>query len=84
MHGGIEMVDLIGRSVEINYGAMYAPVLGVVEKDLPESVWIRTDDGDSKHVAKWRLLTNEYPFSDIPTAVGVYLIAKPNSQSELF
>ena len=77
------MECLKGRVVQINSGAMYPERLGEVIDDRGESVAVyfppisSADDSDVKYLAKWRLLCNEYAFCDVPSAVGVYLIAKP-------
>jgi hypothetical protein len=72
------MECLLGRSVEINSGAMHEILLGEVVADRGEQVVVYCAQDDSTHYfAKWRLLVSEYAFCDVPTAVGVYLIAKP-------
>lgn len=76
------MENLKGRSVEINSGAMYAPRLGEVVEDRGEQCVVRCPangefDESIHYIAKFRLLCSEYAFCDVPSAVGVYLIAKP-------
>ena len=72
------MENLKGRSVEINCGARHATRLGEIISDLGDMVVVRTYSGDEiHHFAKFRVISNEYLFNEIPDAVGVYLIAKP-------
>jgi hypothetical protein len=72
------MENLKGRSVEINSGARHATRLGEIISDLGDMVVVRTYSGDEiHHFAKFRVISNEYLFGEIPDAVGVYLIAKP-------
>jgi hypothetical protein len=76
------MECLKGRSVEIVSGAYHASRLGEVVEDRGEQCVVRCpandEFGESIHyVAKFRLLCSEYAFCDVPSAVGVYLIAKP-------
>ena len=72
------MKNLKGRSVEINCGARHATRLGEIISDLGDMVVVRTYSGDEiHHFAKFRVISNEYLFDEIPDAVGVYLIAKP-------
>ena len=72
------MENLKGRSVEINCGARHATRLGEIISDLGDMVVVRTYSGDEiHHFAKFRVISNEYLFDEIPDAVGVYLIAKP-------
>ena len=72
------MENLKGRSVEINCGARHATRLGEIISDLGDMVVVRTYSGDEiHHFAKFRVISNEYLFGEIPDAVGVYLIAKP-------
>lgn len=77
------MVNLKGRVVQINSGAMYPERLGEVMDDRGEQVAVyfppisSADDSEVKYFAKYRLLCSEYAFCDVPSAVGVYLIAKP-------
>ena len=77
------MENLKGRAVQINSGAMYPERLGEVVDDRGEQVAVyfppisSADDSEVKYFAKWRMLTSEYAFCDVPSAVGVYLIAKP-------
>ena len=75
------MENLKGRVVQINSGGTTR--LGEVIGDRGEqvAVWFppvsSADDSEVKYFAKWRLLTSEYYFGDVPSAMGVYLIAKP-------
>jgi len=76
------MVDLKGRAVQLNSGAMFPERLGEVIDDRGEqvAVYFPEDDEFAEKVgyyAKWRLLSSEYAFCDVPSAMGVYLIAKP-------
>lgn len=77
------MVDLKGRVVQINSGAMFPERLGEVIDDRGEQVAVyfppisSADESEVKYIAKYRLLCSEYAFCDVPSAVGVYLIAKP-------
>jgi len=77
------MENLKGRVVQMNSGAMHPTRLGEVIGDRGEqvAVWFppidSADDSEVRYIAKWRLLTSEYYFGDVPSAVGVYLIAKP-------
>ena len=78
------MESLKGRSVEINSGARFPTLLGEVISDRGEQVVVRTYAGDEIHYfAKFRLITNEYLFDEIPDAVGVYLIRQPNQQQQM-
>ena len=75
------MENLKGRVVQINVDGVTR--LGEVIGDRGEQVvvWFppisSADDSEVKYFAKWRLLTSEYYFGDVPSAMGVYLIAKP-------
>jgi hypothetical protein len=75
------MENLKNRAVQINSGGTTR--LGEVIGDRGEqvAVWFppidSVDDSEVKYFAKWRLLTSEYLFCDVPSAMGVYLIAKP-------
>lgn len=79
------MENLKGRVVQINSGAMYPERLGEIIEDRGEQVVVYfpsvssvgADDADIRYIAKYRLLCSEYAFCDVPSAVGVYLIAKP-------
>ena len=77
------MENMKGRVVQINSGAMHPTRLGEVMDDRGEQVAVyfppvsSADDSEVKYFAKYRLLTSEYAFCDVPSAVGVYLIAKP-------
>ena len=72
------MENLKGRSVEINCGARHATRLGEIISDLGDMVVVRTYSGDEiHHFAKFRVISNEYLFDEIPDAIGVYLIAEP-------
>ena len=77
----IVMENLKGRVVQINVDGVTR--LGEVIGDRGEqvAVWFppisSADDSEVKYFAKWRLLTSEYYFGDVPSAMGVYLIAKP-------
>ena len=68
------MQELIGRRVQVVSGAMHPLIEGVVEIDRGEQVVVREEGGDLRYIAKYRLLCNEYPEMNVPTAVGVYLI----------
>ena len=70
------MQRLIGRQVQINHGAMHPERFGTVYADNPEAVWVKMEDGAREYIAKFRLLCAEYPWGEVPQAVGVYLIAK--------
>jgi hypothetical protein len=70
------MKRLIGRRVLAVYGAMHPENEGVVYADQPEGVWVRFENGAREYIAKFRLLCNEYAEYDVPSAVGVYLIAE--------
>jgi len=70
------MRRLLGRRVFAVYGAMYPENEGVVYADNPEGVWVQFENGAREYIAKFRLLCNEYAEYDVPTAVGVYLIAE--------
>ena len=76
------MENLKGRSVEVVFEG-YESRLGEVIDDRGEQVAVyfppvsSADDSEVKYFAKYRLLTSEYAFCDVPSAVGVYLIAKP-------
>ena len=77
------MENLKGRVVQINSGAMYPERLGEVVEDRGEQVVVyfppisSADESELRYIAKYRLLCSEYAFCDVPSAVGVYLIAKP-------
>ena len=77
------MQCLKGRVVQINSGAMFPERLGEIVEDRGEQVVVyfppisSADESEVKYFAKYRLLTSEYAFCDVPRAVGVYLIAKP-------
>ena len=77
------MQCLKGRVVQINSGAMFPERLGEIVEDRGEQVVVyfppisSADESEVKYFAKYRLLTSEYAFCDVPSAVGVYLIAKP-------
>ena len=77
------MECLKGRVVQINSGAMHPVSLGEVIDDRGEQVAVyfppisSADQSEVKYFAKYRLLCSEYAFCDVPSAVGVYLIAKP-------
>ena len=77
------MQNLKGRAVQINSGAMFPERLGEVVEDRGEQVAVyfppisSADQSEVKYFAKYRLLCSEYAFCDVPSAVGVYLIAKP-------
>ena len=75
------MENLKGRSVEVVFDG-YESRLGEVVYDRGEQVTVyfpETDEFEDKlsYYAKWRLLCSEYAFCDVPSAMGVYLIAKP-------
>lgn len=75
------MECLKGRSVEVVFEG-YESRLGEVIDDRGEQVAVyfpETDEFVEKvsYYAKWRLLSSEYAFCDVPSAMGVYLIAKP-------
>lgn len=75
------MENLKGRSVEVVFEG-YESRLGDVIDDRGEQVAVyfpETDEFVEKvgYYAKWRLLCSEYAFCDVPSAMGVYLIAKP-------
>ena len=75
------MENLKGRSVEVVFDG-YESRLGEVIDDRGEQVAVyfpSNDDFEEKisYYAKWRLLSSEYAFCDVPSAMGVYLIAKP-------
>jgi len=77
------MECLKGRVVQINSGAMYPERLGEVVEDRGEQVVVyfppisSAEESELRYIAKFRLLVSEYAFCDVPSAVGVYLIAKP-------
>ena len=82
------MECLKGRAVQINSGAMFPERLGEVIDDRGEQVAVyfppinccgscSAEQSEVKYFAKYRLLCSEYAFCDVPSAVGVYLIAKP-------
>ena len=77
------MENLKGRTVQINSGAMYPERLGEIVDDRGDSIAVyfppisSADDSEVKRFTKYRLLCSEYAFCDVPSAVGVYLIAKP-------
>jgi hypothetical protein len=74
------MVNLKGRVVQINNDVVR---LGEIVQDHGEMVAVYcppvgdADTSETRYYAKWRLLTSEYMFSDVPSEDGVYLIAKP-------
>ena len=75
------MENLKGRVVQINSGGTTR--LGEIMDDRGEQVAVyfppisSADESEVKYFAKYRLLTSEYAFCDVPSAMGVYLIAKP-------
>lgn len=75
------MECLKNRVVQINSDGVTR--LGEVIGDRGEQVAVyfppvsSADDSEVKYLAKWRLLCSEYCFGDVPSAMGVYLIAKP-------
>ena len=77
------MECLKGRVVQINSGAMFPERIGEVIDDRGEQVAVyfppisSAEQSEVKYFAKYRLLSSEYAFCDVPSAVGVYLIAKP-------
>jgi len=77
------MENLKGRVVQINSGAMWCERMGEVIDDRGEQVAVyfppisSAEQSEVKYFAKYRLLCSEYAFCDVPSAVGVYLIAKP-------
>ena len=77
------MENLKGRVVQINSGAMWCERMGEVIDDRGKQVAVyfppisSADQSEVKYFAKYRLLCSEYAFCDVPSAVGVYLIAKP-------
>jgi hypothetical protein len=75
------MENLKGRSVEVVFEG-YESRLGNVIDDRGEQVVVYFPETDefvekTSYYAKYRLLTSEYAFCDVPSAMGVYLIAKP-------
>lgn len=70
------MECLLGRKVQYVYGPKYGAEEGVVVQERGKEVVILLDDTTVKYHAKWRLLTAEYPWAEVPEAVGVYLIAE--------
>ena len=76
------MECLKGRVVQINSSGGTTR-LGEVVEDRGEQVvvWFppisSADDSEVRYIAKWRLLTSEYYFCDVPKAMGIYLITKP-------
>ncbi len=76
------MKNLKGRSVEVVFEG-YGSRLGEVMDDRGDQVAVyfppisSADESEVRYIAKYRLLTSEYAFCDVPSAVGVYLIAKP-------
>ena len=75
------MENLKGRSVEVVLYD-YESRVGEIIDDRGEQVAVYFPEDDEfvekiGYYAKWRLLCNEYAFCDVPSAVGVYLIAKP-------
>ena len=77
------MINLKGRVVQVNCGAMFPERIGEVIDDRGEQVAVYfppidcDEQGDIEYFAKYRLLCSEYAFCDVPSAVGAYLIAKP-------
>lgn len=72
----MDMRNLEGRKVQYNYGAQYGEEEGVIVEDRGEQVVVCVADRTIKYHAKWRLLCAEYPWGEIPQAVGVYLLAE--------
>jgi hypothetical protein len=75
------MENLKGRSVEVVFEG-YESRLGNVIDDRGEQVAVYFPETDefvekTSYYAKYRLLTSEYALCDVPSAMGVYLIAKP-------
>jgi hypothetical protein len=75
------MENLKGRSVEVVFEG-YESRLGDVIDDRGEQVAVYFPETDefvekTSYYAKYRLLTSEYALCDVPSAMGVYLIAKP-------
>lgn len=76
----IVMENLKGRVVQINNDVVR---LGEIVEDRGEQVVVylppigSADTSEVRYIAKFRLLTSEYAFCDVPSAMGVYLIAKP-------
>ena len=75
------MENLKGRSVEVVFEG-YESRLGNVIDDRGEQVVVYFPETDefvekTSYYANYRLLTSEYAFCDVPSAMGVYLIAKP-------
>ena len=71
------MECLEGRKVHYVFGAHYGEEEGVVIKDRGEQVVVAVGpEMRLKYHAKWRLLTAEYPWGEVPSAVGVYLLAE--------
>jgi len=77
----IVMENLKGRSVEVVFDG-YESRLGEVMDDRGDQVVVYFPETDeflekTSYYAKYRLLCSEYAFCDVPSAMGVYLIAKP-------
>jgi hypothetical protein len=75
------MENLKGRSVEVVFEG-YESRFGEVMDDRGEQVAVYFPETDefvekTSYYAKYRLLCSEYAFCDVPSAMGVYLIAKP-------
>jgi hypothetical protein len=78
------MECLEGRKVHYVYGAHHGEEEGVIVEDRGKGFALNNDqlvavlvgDRTIKYHAKWRLLTAEYPWGEVPTAVGVYLLAE--------
>lgn len=71
------MENLKGRRVHYVYGAMHPVEEAEIIIDRGEQVVVMLESGEFKYHAKYRLLVSEYAECDRPSAVGVYLIAKP-------
>ena len=72
------MESLLGRRVQVVYGALYPIVEGVVVKDYAEQVMVYiAEEERTTCYAKYRLLSSEYAECAVPSAVGVYLLTKP-------
>lgn len=72
----MDMRNLEGRKVQYNYGAHYGEEEGVIVEDRGKEVVVCVADRTIKYHAKFRLLCAEYPWGEIPQAVGVYLLAE--------
>jgi len=70
------MENLEGRRVQYVYGAHHGEEEGVIVEDRGEQVVVCVADRTIKYHAKFRLLCAEYPWGEVPTAVGVYLLAE--------